>query len=48
MGFGVAMNCGVTREQLFDTVGLHPTIAEVITDLTKTKREDAEADAGGC
>jgi len=27
-GFGAAMKCGVTKQQLFDTVAIHPTIAE--------------------
>jgi len=43
MGFGVAMHCGLTRETLFNTVGLHPTVSEEITDLLVTKREDANA-----
>jgi len=29
-GFGAAMKCGVTKQQLFDTVAIHPTIAEEI------------------
>ena len=29
-GIGVAMKCGLTKELLDDTVGIHPTIAEVI------------------
>lgn len=28
-GFSVAMKCGVTKEQLDSTVGIHPTCAEV-------------------
>lgn len=28
-GFGVAMKCGVTKEQLDVTIGIHPTCAEV-------------------
>merc|ERR1719379_2872844 len=27
-GFGAAIKCGVTKQQLFDTVAIHPTIAE--------------------
>ena len=27
-GFGAAMKCSVTKQQLFDTVAIHPTIAE--------------------
>lgn len=38
MGFATAMKLGVTREVLFDTVGLHPTCAEEIVLLTVTKR----------
>lgn len=48
MGFAVAMKLGVTREQLFDTVGLHPTCSEEIVLLTKTKREDKDAKKEGC
>ena len=47
-GFSVAMNCGVTREVLFDTVGLHPTCAEEICDLKQTKRENKDAKKTGC
>jgi thioredoxin reductase (NADPH) len=28
-GVGLAMKCGVTKEQLDSTVGIHPTVAEV-------------------
>lgn len=28
-GFGTAMKCGVTKEQLDSTIGIHPTCAEV-------------------
>ena len=38
MGFATCMKMGVTREVLFDTVGLHPTCAEEIVLLNKTKR----------
>jgi len=48
MGYSVAINMGVTREQLFNTVGLHPTCSELIVDLTKTKRENEEAEEEGC
>jgi len=27
-GFGAAMKCGLTKQQLYDTVAIHPTIAE--------------------
>lgn len=28
-GFGAAMKCGVTKDQLDNTIGIHPTCAEV-------------------
>jgi hypothetical protein len=28
-GYGVAMKCGLTKEQLDNTIGIHPTCAEV-------------------
>lgn len=48
MGFGTAMLMGVTKEILFDTVGLHPTCAEEIVLLTTTKRENKNAEKSGC
>jgi pyruvate/2-oxoglutarate dehydrogenase complex dihydrolipoamide dehydrogenase (E3) component len=30
-GIAVAIKCGVTKEQLDSTVGIHPTIAEELT-----------------
>lgn len=47
-GFGVAMKKGVTYTDLLDTVGIHPTSAEVLTDLTVTKSSGQSADAKGC
>uniref|UniRef100_A0A7N8YQ42 thioredoxin-disulfide reductase (NADPH) n=1 Tax=Mastacembelus armatus TaxID=205130 RepID=A0A7N8YQ42_9TELE len=32
-GFGAAMKCGVTKEQLDSTIGIHPTCAEVRRQL---------------
>lgn len=32
MGFAVAMKCGLSKSGLFDTVGLHPTVAEDIVN----------------
>ncbi len=29
-GIAIAMKCGVTAKQLFSTVGIHPTVGEVI------------------
>ena len=39
-GISVAINCGLTKEQLDDTVGIHPTIAEEVTNLTAILGED--------
>uniref|UniRef100_A0A665WNN5 thioredoxin-disulfide reductase (NADPH) n=1 Tax=Echeneis naucrates TaxID=173247 RepID=A0A665WNN5_ECHNA len=33
-GFGAAMKCGITKEQLDSTIGIHPTCAEVRTLLS--------------
>jgi len=32
MGFAVAMKCGLKTPTLFDTVGLHPTVAEDVVN----------------
>uniref|UniRef100_A0A8C9TRP9 Thioredoxin reductase 1, cytoplasmic n=2 Tax=Scleropages formosus TaxID=113540 RepID=A0A8C9TRP9_SCLFO len=37
-GFAVALRCGLTKEQLDSTIGIHPVCAEVLTDLTVTQR----------
>jgi pyruvate/2-oxoglutarate dehydrogenase complex dihydrolipoamide dehydrogenase (E3) component len=47
-GYGAAMKCGVTFEQLKDTVGIHPTSAEEIVTLSVTKSSGEDAAAGGC
>jgi pyruvate/2-oxoglutarate dehydrogenase complex dihydrolipoamide dehydrogenase (E3) component len=36
-GVGLAIKVGVTKEQLDNCVGIHPTIAEEMTDLDKDK-----------
>uniref|UniRef100_A0AAQ5XDB9 thioredoxin-disulfide reductase (NADPH) n=1 Tax=Amphiprion ocellaris TaxID=80972 RepID=A0AAQ5XDB9_AMPOC len=36
-GFGAAMKCGATKEQLDGTIGIHPTCAEIFTTLDVTK-----------
>jgi len=41
------MNCGLTKEQLDNTVGIHPTIAEEYTTLTSLKGE-SDGKKGGC
>lgn len=30
-GFAAAMKCGLTKQQLDDTIGIHPTCAQVRT-----------------
>jgi len=47
-GIGIAMKCGVTKEQLDSCVGIHPTIAEDAIGLSQTKEENPDADKGGC
>ena len=47
-GFGVAIRKGIKHQDLLDTVGIHPTTAEVLTDLTVTKSSGKSADAKGC
>jgi len=47
-GIGIAMKCGVTKEQLDSCVGIHPTVAEDCIGLSQTKEENPDADKGGC
>lgn len=47
-GIGVAMKCGVTKEQLDSCVGIHPTIAEEACTLKQTKRENPDAAKTSC
>lgn len=47
-GIAVAFKCGLTKEQLNDTVGIHPTVAEEITQLYSTKEDSPDAEKGGC
>ena len=42
------MKCGVTKELLFSTVGIHPTVAEEMVVLKYTKEEKPDAKKGGC
>uniref|UniRef100_A0A8C5GIH1 thioredoxin-disulfide reductase (NADPH) n=1 Tax=Gouania willdenowi TaxID=441366 RepID=A0A8C5GIH1_GOUWI len=37
-GFGVAMKCGVTKEQLDGTIGIHPTCAELVLYICWSSR----------
>jgi thioredoxin reductase (NADPH) len=48
-GFAVAVKCGLTKEILDSTVGIHPTFAEMIVGIDELKVGDAEpADLGSC
>ncbi|XP_034023308.1 thioredoxin reductase 3 [Thalassophryne amazonica] len=47
-GFGAAMKCGATKEQLDGTIGIHPTCAEVFTTLEVTKSSGADMAQAGC
>lgn len=39
-GIAAAMHVGITKDQLDEVVGIHPTVAEEFTTLTVTKREN--------
>ena len=47
-GLAVALKCGMTKTQLDSCVGIHPTIAEDLVGLTKTKEVDGDVEKGGC
>ncbi|CAI9616355.1 unnamed protein product [Staurois parvus] len=47
-GFAVAIKCGLTKEQLDSTIGIHPVCAEIFTTLTVTKRSGEDLVQGGC
>eukprot|EP00828_Plagiopyla_frontata_P015823 TRINITY_DN2052_c0_g3_i1.p1 TRINITY_DN2052_c0_g3~~TRINITY_DN2052_c0_g3_i1.p1 ORF type:complete len:399 (-),score=75.97 TRINITY_DN2052_c0_g3_i1:203-1399(-) len=47
-GYVVAFKMGITLKDLKKTVGIHPTCAEEIVGLEKTKREDPNAKKSGC
>ncbi|XP_065177665.1 thioredoxin reductase 1, cytoplasmic-like isoform X2 [Sycon ciliatum] len=47
-GYGVAMKCGLTKEQLDAAIGIHPTCAENPTTMATTKRSGKELKSGGC
>ena len=46
-GISVAMNCGLTKEKLDQTVGIHPTIAEEMTTIDVVKGE-GDGKKSGC
>jgi len=47
-GFALAVKLGVTKRQLDNLVGIHPTSAEEFTDLSVTRRSGASANKSGC
>ncbi|XP_043934345.1 thioredoxin reductase 3 [Protopterus annectens] len=47
-GFAAAMKCGITKEQLDSTIGIHPTCAEVFTTMEISKRSGADITQRGC
>ncbi|KAM4039485.1 thioredoxin reductase 1, cytoplasmic [Anomaloglossus baeobatrachus] len=47
-GFAVAIKCGVNKEQLDNTIGIHPVCAEIFTTLSVTKRSGGNIMQAGC
>ncbi|KAK7898981.1 hypothetical protein WMY93_019834 [Mugilogobius chulae] len=47
-GFGTAMKCGVTKDLLDVTIGIHPTCAEIFTTLDITKSSGGDITQSGC
>uniref|UniRef100_A0A3B4UB18 thioredoxin-disulfide reductase (NADPH) n=1 Tax=Seriola dumerili TaxID=41447 RepID=A0A3B4UB18_SERDU len=47
-GFGAAMKCRVTKEQLDSTIGIHPTCAEIFTTMEVTKSSGGDITQAGC
>ncbi|XP_066554463.1 thioredoxin reductase 3 [Amia ocellicauda] len=47
-GFGAAMKCGITKELLDGTIGIHPTCAEIFTTMEITKQSGADITQKGC
>ncbi|KAM9311031.1 thioredoxin reductase 1, cytoplasmic-like [Gastrophryne carolinensis] len=47
-GFAAAIKCGITKEQLDSTIGIHPVCAEIFTTLTVTKRSGGDILQAGC
>ncbi|XP_075284138.1 thioredoxin reductase 1, cytoplasmic isoform X3 [Opisthocomus hoazin] len=47
-GFAAAIKCGLTKEQLDSTIGIHPVCAEIFTTLTVTKRSGESTLQAGC
>ncbi|XP_075430704.1 thioredoxin reductase 3 [Ascaphus truei] len=47
-GFGAAMKCGLTKAVLNETIGIHPTCAEVFTTMDVTKSSGGDITQKGC
>ncbi|XP_053318728.1 thioredoxin reductase 1, cytoplasmic [Spea bombifrons] len=47
-GFAAAIKCGLTKDQLDNTIGIHPVCAEIFTTLTVTKRSGDSILQSGC
>mmetsp|Transcript_98130 Transcript_98130/g.262041 ORF Transcript_98130/g.262041 Transcript_98130/m.262041 type:complete len:272 (-) Transcript_98130:454-1269(-) len=48
-GVAIAVRVGATKADFDDTIGIHPTVAEMITTVTQVKQEGQEMEAlGGC
>ncbi|KAL1140450.1 hypothetical protein AAG570_000382, partial [Ranatra chinensis] len=47
-GYAAAINCGLTFEQLEETVGVHPTVSEEFTRLVITKRSGLDPTPQSC
>ena len=47
-GFAVAMKLGLTKEALDQTIGIHPTIAEDLTNMAVTKESGEEYEKKSC
>nr|XP_020660084.1 thioredoxin reductase 1, cytoplasmic [Pogona vitticeps] len=47
-GFAAAIKCGITKELLDSTIGIHPVCAEIFTTLSVTKRSGGDILQSGC
>ncbi|XP_073501049.1 thioredoxin reductase 3 [Phyllobates terribilis] len=47
-GFAAAMKCGLTKEKLDETIGIHPTSAEIFTTMEVTKSSGGDITQKGC
>ncbi|XP_006876287.1 PREDICTED: thioredoxin reductase 3 isoform X2 [Chrysochloris asiatica] len=47
-GFAAAMKCGLTKQLLDDTIGIHPTCGEIFTSLEITKSSGLAITQKGC